>query len=520
MKHKALNLLFLANYILLIVYMSWQAHNSAQLKIESVTPLLIVSLLLIDITYISSCNIGANKIISLFCGVLALDCWYMLLLLDTRDIAYFAFTVISPIMWYVFIRFILLFIFQDDGYKYRKAVNIILFVACIGALIGSCISSKVFAVTFGIQWLVNVCCLLFVVIYHRKRAAFVLKSEWKYIVISALIVTVSFLAYYFATAGIANHISNFGIYLSVLLFFISVHGIVQKEHNSFPLSTIFSLKQILLIICSISAVIGAVILFLGGGYEELLISENILFAAIYICNIVLAQNLKNGTSNIAKESGYNAALQQLQKEEILKSDFANFLHDDILQDLLAIKNMMNKANRPDIQDIIIETLDELNTHIRREMQDYHPVILKNLTAKENYQNLIEAISVAFPHRNLTVSFDCSDSLFLVEPYNVLIYRLLKELLTNVYKHSTGNRAWVTLSQERGIINLSVSDNGTANLKSLSFSDERTHKGIASIKEQISHMGGTIAFSNNTPNGICVQIIIPMKGDVSYQYFIN
>lgn len=77
MKYTAINLLFLVNHILLIIYMSWQASNSAQLGIESVTPLLIVSLLLIDITYISSCNIRGNKVISLFCGVLALDCWYI-----------------------------------------------------------------------------------------------------------------------------------------------------------------------------------------------------------------------------------------------------------------------------------------------------------------------------------------------------------------------------------------------------------------------------------------------------------
>ncbi len=520
MKQRALNLLFLANHILLIIYMSWQANHSVQLKIESVTPLLIVSLMLIDISYISSCNIRSNKVLSLFCGVLALDCWYMLLLLDTRNIAHFIFTAISPIMWYVFIKFILMFLFQGGGYRFRKTVNVILLVACIGTLMGLFISSKVFAGLYGIQWLVNICCLLFVVIYHRKRAAFVLKSEWKYIVVSAVVVAISFLAYYFATAGISSHLSNFGIYLPVLLFFISVHGIMLNEHNSFPLSTIFSRKQIVLIICSVLAVISMTILFLGGGYVELLISINILFAAIYICNIVLAQNLKNGTSSIAKESGYNAALHQLQQEEILKSDFANFLHDDILQDLLAIKNMMNKAHRPDIQDIIIETLDGLNTHIRQQMQDYHPVILKNLTVKENYQNLIESVAYTFPHRSIAVSFDCSDSLFLVAPYNVLIYRLLKELLTNVYKHSNGSRTWITLSQEKGIINLSVSDNGTAVVESINASDERAHKGLASIKEQINHIGGTITFSNNTPNGICVQIIIPMKGDVSYQYFIS
>ncbi len=520
MKQRTINLLFLANHILLIFYMSWLADHGTQLRIESVTPLLIVSIMLIDITYISACNIRENKVVSMFCGVLALDCWYMLLLLDMRDTAYFAFTAISPIMWYVFIKFIFLFLFQGSGYKFRKTVNRILLLACMGTLTGLCISGKVFAAMYGIQWIVSMMCLLFIVIYHRKRAVFVLKSERKYFVISAVVVSVSFLAYYFSTEGIANHISNFGVYLPVLLFFISVHGIVLQEHNGFPLLTIFSLKQILLIICSISAITGSVILFLGGGYEELIIAVNILFASIYICNIVLAQNLKNGTSSITKESSYHAALQQLQEEEILKAGFADFLHDDVLQDLLAIKNMMSKAHRPDIQDVIVETLDGLNTHIRRQMQDYHPALLKNLTAKENYQNLIEAVALSFPHRNAAVFFDCPDSLFLVEPYHVLIYRLIKELLTNVYKHSDGNRAWVTLSQEKGMIELGVSDNGTAVVESIISSDERTHKGIASIKEQINHIGGTITFSNHMPKGICVQIVIPMKGDVSYQYFIS
>ena len=90
----------------------------------------------------------------------------------------------------------------------------------------------------------------------------------------------------------------------------------------------------------------------------------------------------------------------------------------------------------------------------------------------------------------------------------------------MYKHSGGSRAWITLLQEKGIIELTVSDNGTAVLKNVISSDGKTHKGIASIKEQINRIGGTISFSDNIPGGIRVQIVIPMKGDVSYQYFIS
>ena len=154
------------------------------------------------------------------------------------------------------------------------------------------------------------------------------------------------------------------------------------------------------------------------------------------------------------------------------------------------------------------------------MQDYHPVILSSLTAKENYQNLIEAAAQSFPEKKIMVSFDCSDILFLVEPYHVLIYRLLKELLTNVYKHSDGSRAWVMLTQENGIIELHVSDDGTACTDSVFAADTTVHKGIAAITELINSMDGSVVFSDNTPHGICVQIVLPMKGDDSYQYFVS
>lgn len=519
MKNTAIKLAFWLNYILIILFVSWQTRTG-QLGIESAAPLVISSLMLIDITYISSCNIQENKILSLFCCLLALDSWYVLLSFENGTIENFIFTALSPIIWYVSIRFVLMFLFQGGGYKFRKVVNVILLITCIGSLVGIGVSNRVYALLYGLQFLVSWFCFLFVLIYHRKRITFVIKSEWKCILFSVVIVSAAFFSYYIATRGINNHISNFGIYLPMLLFFLSVHGIVLKEHNSYPLSTIFSKEQTALIICLFLATIELINLLMGNGCKELFIMVNVLFAFIYICNIILGWNLKQSSNNIVKESKYSEAVKQLQQEELLKTEFSNFLHDDILQDLLSVKNMMTKAYRPDVQDIIIETLDNLNTHIREQMQDYHPVILKNLTAKENYQNLIETVSQAFPQRNIMVSFDCPDSLFLVEPYNVLVYRFLKELLSNVYKHSDGSRAWITLIQEKGIIELSVSDDGNALSDTLIGVDKQKHKGIASITEQVNKMDGSIHISDNTPHGICVHIVIPMKGDVSYQYFVS
>ncbi len=519
MKNIAIKPLFLINYLLLIFYVSWNIKGE-QSAIISGIPLLISTFMLIDITYISSCNIKESNVINLFCGLLALDSWYLLLSFEEGQSTQVILTALHPIICYLSIKFILMFLFQGSGYKFRKATNLMLFVTCISSLVGIAISGRAFACLYEIQFLAGWLSFFFVLTYHRKRVAFVLKSEWKCILFSVIVITIFFIAYYIATINVKNHIANFGIYLPMLLFLMSIHGIVVKEHGSYPLSTVFTKRQTALILCLSLLALWLMAALIGGGDKELFVVVNALFSFIYICNIILGVSLKQGKSRIIKESKYNFSLRQLQQEELLKTEFSNFLHDDVLQDLLSIKNMMMKAHRPDIQDIIIETLDNLNTHIREQMQDYHPVILKNLTVKENYQNLIEAISQSFPQRKIVVSFDCSATLFLVEPYNVLIYRLLKELLTNVFKHSDGNRAWVMLTQENGIIELYVSDDGNATSDCLLAIDKSKHKGIASITEQVNNMGGSITISDNSPHGICIQITLPMKGDVSYQYFVS
>ena len=73
----------------------------------------------------------------------------------------------------------------------------------------------------------------------------------------------------------------------------------------------------------------------------------------------------------------------------------------------------------------------------------------------------------------------------------LVNRLLKELLANVYKHSDGNQAWITLIQENSMIELHISDNGSAHADSLISADKGKHKGIASAAEQVNYMEGTM-----------------------------
>ncbi len=520
MKHITRNLLLFANSILLIMCMGLTINRNTAFNATGTVSLFLSSLMLIDVTYISSCNVRGNKAISLFCGLLALHSWYILLSASDNARASMFFSALSPVIWYVSINFVLMFLFQGGGYKFKKAVSICLAGTCICSLIGLSVSNEIFALFYGIQFLAGWFCFIFIVIFHRKRTAFVFKAEWKCILFSFVTVIILFFAYYFSTMGDSGHLANFGIYLPVLLFSISTHSMIRKEHRSVPLSTVFSKCQRALILLAGIMICGLSALTSGIGLPLFFLMLDAMFVFVYACNIALDFDLRNGKSTMVRESKYHAALEQLRHEEQLNLEFANFLHDDILQDLLSIKNMMKKAGHPDIQKIITETLDNMNTYIRERMQDYRPAMLPKLTVKENYQNLLTYIAQSFPHRNIYITFECPDSLFLAAPYDILVYRLLKELVTNIYKHSEGEKAWITLTQDKEIIMLCIRDNGTADADTLSSADPSKHRGLALITERVNNMDGSVKITDNFPHGVCIQITMPMKGDVSYQYFIS
>ena len=84
----------------------------------------------------------------------------------------------------------------------------------------------------------------------------------------------------------------------------------------------------------------------------------------------------------------------------------------------------------------------------------------------------------------------------------------------------GEKAWITLAQDNGTITLRIRDNGAADEDTLSSADPSKHSGLALVTERVNNMEGSVKITNNFPHGVCIQITLPMKGDVSYQYFIS
>ena len=177
--------------------------------------------------------------------------------------------------------------------------------------------------------------------------------------------------------------------------------------------------------------------------------------------------------------------------------------------------MIRKAEQPEVKQLLLDTLTELNSSIRFQMQSYHPTLIKSLTLKENIQSLLDSLS---ENNSVTIRLDCDADFFLVEPYNMLIYRMIKELTTNALKHSSATTISVLLIQENGRITLKVTDNGKGFQPFIHQTG--THQGLASIGEQVNLLNGTMNIKPAAGGGTTIALSMPMNGGDSYESFIS
>ena len=100
----------------------------------------------------------------------------------------------------------------------------------------------------------------------------------------------------------------------------------------------------------------------------------------------------------------------------------------------------------------------------------------------------------------------------------MIYRILRELVTNALKHAQAAEIQAELSQQRGKILLEVADNG----KGYEQEEYRhqDHRGLDSILEQVGMLGGTMQIRSGKGAGTRITIAMEMKGEDSYQSFIG
>lgn len=224
------------------------------------------------------------------------------------------------------------------------------------------------------------------------------------------------------------------------------------------------------------------------------------------------------------------SILDFKKEEIYKEQVADFLHDEILQDAIYIKKELRDNYKISIDDKIFKTVDRMINTTRGQISLYKPYINYNISLAENYYNLIQSLKKRFGNDNILIDFICDDKLFLSSPYDLVIYRMIHELITNIFKHSKGEFSIVELKVEGKVIFLTIINYGDYLVNNtISNTDSR---GLKIIKREVDRFGGTLDISSSIEPEILtnkdifdnsvvnIRIKIPIKGGMTYEHFIN
>ena len=97
-----------------------------------------------------------------------------------------------------------------------------------------------------------------------------------------------------------------------------------------------------------------------------------------------------------------------------------------------------------------------------------------------------------------------------EDKSIILFRAIRELLTNIIKHANASKAIVSMEGNGNTIRVIFEDNGIGfdNAKIESYSIENQSMGLFNIRERIKYFGGTLDVVSDNESGTKITITVP------------
>lgn len=220
------------------------------------------------------------------------------------------------------------------------------------------------------------------------------------------------------------------------------------------------------------------------------------------------RTLQEQRENLREMTERLIAAQEQERQHISRE-----LHDDLGQALtihmISIRNLQNDLSIPPgslyqhLQALHDQTY-EIFIKIRGLAQDLRPPVLDALGLRVSMQTYC----TEFTRRTqLPITFEADETLpLLPDIYDITLYRVLQEALSNVIKHANASHVWVDLGLEDDNIILTVQDNGqgfmTSRLKSNGI-------GLSGMRERVTIAGGKFSISSTPKRGTILTAQFPL-----------
>ena len=194
------------------------------------------------------------------------------------------------------------------------------------------------------------------------------------------------------------------------------------------------------------------------------------------------------------------------------------LHDRIAQALTLAKMKLAKLkNNPALDayhvQLVRDVLSLINDSVGESSSlilDLRPPVLYELGLVEALYELVETIEEkhglkgAFTHND--------DYIELTEDLRSTIFRIVRELLMNIAKHSQATEFSIRLFHKQDSIYVEVNDNGVGfDTSSISpLSENRTLSfGLFSSREEARHLGGSLTITSTPGKGTSAILNLPL-----------
>ena len=205
----------------------------------------------------------------------------------------------------------------------------------------------------------------------------------------------------------------------------------------------------------------------------------------------------------------------LLTEERERRQLALLLHDSIGQSLAFSKREIGVLQKSATENVraaleyVKQQIDESIRQTRDLTFELSPTTLYTF----GLEAAVEELAEQFTQRK---SFQChfettEEDKPLSEQIKALLYRASRELLTNISKHAHASNVFIRIDRTDGNIRIVIEDNGKG--FDLSQLDGIIHQqqgfGLFSIRERLTHVGGTFAIESKIGVGTKVTLIAPL-----------
>ena len=210
------------------------------------------------------------------------------------------------------------------------------------------------------------------------------------------------------------------------------------------------------------------------------------------------------------------AAELTRTEERERHRLADTLHDELAQQLVtcAMKlslvdpSTLSADSAQHIRDVR-ELLDGAQRYTRTLMTQLSPTVVYDLGLVPALESMAHDL-----YQQYELRVHVESSVETVEPDDdvaIFLFRSIRELLTNVIKHSKVQEATVALDRVGGKLRAVVVDRGTGfRTEEWLRSSKLDHFGLFSIRERLEARGGSFLISSAVGEGTRVELHVPIE----------